>query len=291
MRYHVFDRRPASHYSCRQLREGSLRAGRASIVSASARSLGSTASAKKRQVAPEDAGSRSSSSSSSNTSAHEREPEGAPAAVAPSRLTSQELYPVESAAAVVAAEAAAAAAEALRVVEEAAAEAEQQRLQAERNLQEASAAQRHWGSAWMHQVEPSQHPAQAPVQDASRQQGAEQQAPHAAAQEPGAATEGSQGQGEHSDCAAAAPEQSAAEKARAAARAIYGERCDHQLQLSFSLEACSTTLSTPRADSQLMARLTSLSNALQAQCALLTLAAWSTHGLPWWPPQLTSPPS
>ena len=60
--------------------------------------------------------------------------------------------------------------------------------------------------------------------------------------------------------------------------------------LSFSLEACSTTLSTPRADSQLIAGLTSLSDALQAPRALLTLAAWSTHELPWWPPQLTSPP-
>ena len=174
-------------------------------------------------MAPEDAGSRSSSSSS-NTSAHEREPEGAPAAVAPPRLSSQELYPVESAAAVVAAEAAAAAAEALRVVEEAAAEAEQQRLESERNLQEAPAAQRHWGSTWTHQAEPSQYPATASVQDASRQQGAVQQAPPAAAQEPGITTEGSQGQGELSDCAAALPEQSAAAKARAAARAIYGER-------------------------------------------------------------------
>ena len=208
--------------SCRQLREGSLRAGRASIISASARSLGSTASAKKRQVAPEDAGSRSSSTSS--TSTHEREPEGAPTAVVPPPLTSQELYPVESAAAVVAAEAAAAAAEALRVAEEAVAEAEQQRLQAERNLQEASAAPRHRSSAWTQQAEPSQHPAAASIQDASRQQQAEQQAPPAAAQEPGAMTSGKQGQGEHSDRAAALPEQTAAEKARAAARAIYGER-------------------------------------------------------------------
>lgn len=206
--------------SCRQLREGSLRAGRASIVSASARSLGSTASAKKRQVAPEDTGSRSSS----NTSAHEHEPEGAPPALVPPRPTSQELYPVESAAAVVAAEAAAAAAEALQIAEEAVAEAEQQRLQAERNLQEASAAQRHWGSAWAQQAEPSQHPAAASAQDASQQQGAEQQAPPATAQEPGAMIEGDQGQGHHTDCAAALPEQTTAEKARAAARAIYGER-------------------------------------------------------------------
>ena len=131
---------------------------------------------------------------------------------------------MESAAAVVAAEAAAAAAEALRVAEEAVAEAEQQRLQAERNLQEASAAQRHWGSAWTWQADISQHPAAASVQDASRQQGAEQQAPPAAAQKPGGLTEGDQGQGKRSDCAAALPEQTAAEEARAAARAIYGER-------------------------------------------------------------------
>ena len=171
-------------------------------------------------MAPDDAGSRSSS----NTSAHEQEPEGAPPAVVPRRPTSQELYPVESAAAVVAAEAAAAAAEALRVAEEAVAKAEQQRLQAERNLQEASAAQRLWGSAWAQQAEPSQHPAAALVQGASRQQGAEHQAPPAAAQEPGAVTEGNQGRGQRSDCAAALPEQTAAENARAAARAIYGER-------------------------------------------------------------------
>ena len=220
VRWHAPDYRPVSGRSCRQLREGSLRAGRASIVSASARGLGSAASAKKCQVAPEDAGSRSSS----NTSADDHEPEGAPPAVAPRRPTSQELYPVESAAAVVAAEAAAAAAEALRVAEEAVAEAEQQRLQAARDLQEASAAQRHWGFARAQQAELSQHPAPASAQDASRRQGPEQQAPPAAAREPGAVTEGHQGRGEPSKCAAALPEQTVAEKARVAARAIYGER-------------------------------------------------------------------